>query len=160
MQGHAAGKGAGQRRRVRVAIAAVLAASIAALPACRSSAQETGDATDTQQNPTAALVRGAEPGGMTDSWVEKGGGRSLDLDEDGRAIWRDGDDATSGTWLMSGPSDGEVMLSDGRTLVLSLDEERNHLSAEVIEQGHDGREVTLVRAPADGGDAAGDGKSD
>lgn len=135
---------------------AVLATAVAMSLACATlsgcSPEAKTEETDSEM-PVEVFVRGAAPGGMTASWEGAGGRPSLVLGDDGTATW-DGDGGKAeGTWLMSGPTDGELMLSDGRSLRLELDEGTDTLSAILIEGGKDSKRVSLSRV-GDEGDGA------
>lgn len=131
-------------KAMRAALAAAVAACVLSLgTACSKAAPADGSGgTDMEVD---VLVRGAEPGGMTDAWEAPGGMPSLALRDDGTATWRDGTGEYDCPWLMSGPADGEVMLSDGRALRLSFDAGTDVLTVIEMEDGLDGPETPMAR---------------
>lgn len=141
-------------RIARTTVTATIVASIlmVALSACSQTTEATdGQGTDV---PMDVLVRGAEPGGMTDTWEDAGGAIRATLGDDGKAFYKSDGEETSGMWLMSSPTDGELMLTDGRSFKLSLDEETDELAVIDMSDGsEDGAVVAaLARVPGDTGD--------
>lgn len=100
----------------RIAVLASLSLSACLLGGCAGTAQGGGSA-DIEVD---AFVRGAAPGGLTDSWVSSDGAEVV-LSDDGRATMSDGRSAAaSGFWRQTDATQGEVLFDDGRTLGLRL----------------------------------------
>lgn len=141
-----------RREQPRVAIipmAVAIAMSMSLMPACARVAEEAGQGEDATVD---VLVRGAEPGGMTAEWENAGEGVRATLEDDGKAFYKSDGEETSGMWLMSSPTDGELMLTDGRFFKLLLDEQADTLSViDMSDGGPDGKVVAVLER--DTGDA-------
>lgn len=136
-------------RRAFITSTAMLLAVSPLLSACGSSQA----ADEPQDMPVDVLIRGAEPGGMTSEWESQDGSVHASLGDDGKAFYKVNGDETSGTWLMSSPTEGDLILADGKSLRLTLDTETDTL--QVIDvSGGDGSEkveATLARCPGEDG---------
>lgn len=130
-----------------VATSVMLAMSLSPLLMSGCSPESGSSETPAPDGSAESLVRGAAPGGMTASWG--GSDVSLVLDDTGKATYRKGrGDGIEGIWLMSGPTEGDVNLSDGQAMRLELDEGSDTLSVIPIVDGKEGQATRLSRMPS------------
>ena len=129
----------GMRTLFLLAVAAGAMASGCAVP-------QIGDEPEqSEEIPVDVFVRGAEPGGMTDEW-DGDDGSHIALNDDGKAFYKESGEETSGMWLVSSQSDGEMMLSDGRSFVLRFDRDSDCLFVADISAGDSATETRYSRS--------------
>lgn len=138
--------------KVLVAICVPAVAMSLALPMLSACGRDGQDADTGSDVPVDVLVRGAEPGGMTAEWDDPDGDSHVSLGDDGKAFYKEDGEETSGMWLLSSPTEGEMMLSDGRSFQLQLDEDSDTL---LVSDMSDGEGATPERYSRDDGDSKG-----
>lgn len=93
----------------------VVVSSVVLLGACG----EAEPAPDPVDVPVEVLERGAAPGGMTGEWTSEEG-ETLELGDDGKAVFERDGRGTDCVWRQIDQSTGELYSNDGTSMRLTL----------------------------------------